>query len=167
MSSTNRANYSVEVLEPIIRQAFDNYTPFKSIYKYEPINAYGKIVNKHDYLYGVDFYFNYKGKEYTVDIKLIKRKNDKGELSNFSVNKSTIHRELNRQQKPLDYFIFCHGDECYICEFTNIAKWINTLSNEDKFKVDKGNYYLIPLSIVKEYTQYKFNTPQKLYLPNL
>lgn len=167
MSSADRANYSVEVLEPIIRQAFDTHTPFKSIYKYDPVIVHERTVNRHDYFYGVDFYFNYKGKEYTVDIKLIKRNNDNGELSNFSVSKGTIHREMNSQQIPLDYFIFCHGDECYICEFNNIAKWVNTLSDEDKPKFDRGKFYLVPLSIVKEYARYKFNTPQKLYLPNL
>ena len=52
-----RAEHSVNELEPVIRKAFDEQTPFKSIYKYEEVIRSGKIKNLHDYVYGVDFYF--------------------------------------------------------------------------------------------------------------
>ena len=101
-----RAEHSVNELEPVIRKAFDEQTPFKSIYKYEEIRMYGKIKNLHDYVYGVDFYFMDGDKECTVDIKLIKSSNDRGRYTNFSVDKPILHRSLQPEQLPLDYLIF-------------------------------------------------------------
>lgn len=152
-----RAEHSVNELEPVIRKAFDEQTPFKSIYKYEEVIKHGKIKNLHDYIYGVDFYFMDGDKECTVDIKLIKSANDKGKYTNFSVEKAILHRNLKPEQLQLDYLIFCHGDTCYMCKFNDIHK------NAKEYR-DMGNYYLIPLSYIRDYSKYTFKTPKKLYM---
>jgi hypothetical protein len=166
-----RAEHSVNELEPVIRKAFDEQTPFKSIYKYEEVIQNGKIKNLHDYVYGVDFYFMDGDKECKVDIKLVKSVNDKGKYTNFSVEKAILHRDLQPKQLTLDYLIFCHGDICYMCAFEDIQKQTaNCVYNfEDRKKnpkayIDKGKYYLIPLAYIRDCIKYTFKTPKKLYM---
>lgn len=143
-----RYNYSVEVVEPAVVEGFNkkyykNGTGRHAIQIIAPLNG---NKNAYDCILHRDFQVtNFSNGNVTFfDVKYATKENDKGDFSNFTVNKSC--EGIN----TFDFFAFVHRNTCYICKYQDVID--NLFPSREPNK-----YNLISLRTIKEISVDKFS----------
>lgn len=141
-------DYSINVIEPAVvegfnRKYYNNGTGRHAIQIVAPLNG---NKNAYDCILHRDFQVtNFTdGRVTFFDVKYVTSQNDKGDYSNFSINKSC------ENITTLDFFAFVHRNICYICKYEDVIA--NLFPSREPNK-----YNLISLRTIKEISVDKFS----------
>jgi hypothetical protein len=134
-------DYSVRTVEPAVVEGFNNkyYNNGKGRHAIQIVAPMNRNKNAYDCILHRDFQvtnFN-DGKVTFFDVKYVTPQNDRGEYSNFSINKSC------EGITTLDFFAFVHRNVCYICNYDDVI--LNLFPSREPNK-----YNLISLRTIKE-----------------
>lgn len=145
--NNERYKYSIEVVEPAVVEGFNNkyYNNGSGRHAVQLYALLNGNKNAYDCILHRDFQvtnFN-DGKVTFFDVKYVTEENDKGDFSNFSINKTC--EEIN----TLDFFAFVHQNTCYICKYKDVIN--NLFPSREPY-----NYNLISLKVIKTILVDKF-----------